>query len=79
MRRTHQARFQGCGGLERKEFVHQGGVDPSAELGQYLREHALPLGPINLHLPNPARLPHRQIRPQLATDLLIRTVQFLFE
>jgi hypothetical protein len=79
MRRAHQAGVHRRSGLEREEFVYQGGVEAAAELGQDLGEHEMPLGPINLDLPNPARLHHRQVGPQLATDLFIGTVQLMFE
>jgi hypothetical protein len=79
MRRAHQARRHGSGSLERQQFVHQGGVDPRAELGQHLGQHEMPLGALHLHLPNPARIHYRQVGAQLATDLFIGTVQLMFE
>jgi hypothetical protein len=79
VRRAYQAGVDCCGGLERQQFVHQRRVKAAAELGQHFGEHEMPLGAIALHLPNPARLPHRQVGPQLATALFIRAVQLRFE
>ena len=79
MRRAHQALLHGRGGLERQQFVHQGRVDPAAELGQHLGEHEMPLGALDLDLPNPAGIHHGQVGAQLATDLFIGTVQLMFE
>jgi hypothetical protein len=79
VRGTHQALLYGRRGLEGQQFVHQGGVEATTKLGKYLGEHEVPLGALDPDLPNPARIHHRQVGPQLATDLLIGTVQLMFE
>jgi len=79
VRRADQAGGHGGGGLERQEFLHHRRVKAAAKLGQDLGEYAMPLGAIDLDLPNPAGLPHSQVGPQVATDLFIRTVQLRFE
>ena len=79
MRGADQALLYGRGGLDRQQFVHQRRVDPTAELGQHLGEHEMLLGAIGLDLRDPAGIHHGQVGAQLATDLLIGTVQFMFE
>ena len=79
MRRAHQACVHRRSRLERQEFVHQGRIEATSELGQHLGEYEMSLGPLNLDLPQPARIHHRQVGPQLAADLLVGTVQLMFE
>ena len=76
---AHHAGAQRCSGLERQQFVHQGRGEATPKLGEYLGEHEMPLGALDLDLRDPARIPHGQVGAQLATDLLVGTVQLLFE
>ena len=79
VRRAHQPGVHGRGGLERQEFVHQRRVNTAAKLGHALGQHELPWGAVDLDVPNPPCLPHRQIGPQLVTALFLRAVQLMVE
>jgi len=79
VRWTHHALLDRRRGLDGQQLLEQRFIEATAELGQQLGEHKVFLRAIHLHLPNPARIHHRQVGPQLATDLFIGTVQFMLE
>jgi hypothetical protein len=79
VRGTHHALLNRRCSLQCQQLSEQGLVEPTAELGQQLGQHEVLLGAIYLHLGDPAGIHHREVGAQLATDLFIGTMQFMFE
>jgi hypothetical protein len=57
--------------LDRQEFLHQWGIEMTAKVGKYFREHKMLLGAIHLDLSDPTGIHHGHVSPQPATDLFI--------
>jgi hypothetical protein len=57
--------------LDRQEFLHQWGIETTANVGEHFREHNMLLGAIHLDLADPTGIHHGHVRPQSATDLFI--------
>ena len=67
------------GRLDREPCLQPWGVQTAAKLRQHFWEHNMRLGTIPLDLSDPAGLPHRQVGPHPATDLLIGAGQRMCE
>jgi hypothetical protein len=79
MRRADQTILH-CGRrLDRQQFLQQWGIAATAKVGKPFREHKMLLGAIHLDLSNPTGVHHGHVRPQTATDLLVRTAQLVFQ
>jgi hypothetical protein len=63
VRGADHALLDGRRSLECQQFIHQGCIKATAELGKDLGQHEMPLGTIDLDLPNPARIHHCQVGP----------------
>ena len=79
VRRADRALLDRRRGLQRHQVLEQRFIQATTELGQELGQHEVCLGAVHLHLCDTAAIHHRQVRAQLATDLFIGTVQFMFE
>ena len=65
--------------LDRQEFLHQRGIEPTAKLGEHFWQHNMRLDSIHLDLGDPAGIHHGQVGPQPATDLFIGAGQLMFQ
>jgi hypothetical protein len=63
--------------LQRSQLLEPGFSQATAELGQDLRQNKVVLGTVHLPLGDAAGLPHRQVRPQLVTELFVGTLPFM--
>src|SRR2546428_5502214 len=79
MRGADQALLHGRGCLDGQPFLHPGFVQMAAKLGEHCGQDKGLLGTVHVDFLDSARLPHRKIGPQPATDLFSGTRHLRFE
>ena len=78
MRWTHHSLFDRLRRLQSQQFLEQRFIQRLLNWSG-VRQHEVRLGAVHLDLRYSAGIHHRQVGPQLATDLFIGTVQFVLE